>query len=318
MIDQKGMTNSDPKKLFVVIVTYNGKKWIHDCLSSIQNHSVIVVDNCSEDGTKKLIKSAYPEVTLLEQKENLGFGIANNIGISYALQNNADYVFLLNQDAMVEPQTLSSLLKISWENPEYGILSPVHLNFQGNGLEKVFGYYIGKERSDHLLSDILLNKPIRDVYSYRMINAAAWLIPRQTLETVGGFHPMFFLYGEDDNYCQRVLYHGLKIGVCPNTFIRHDSNHCYHGNKKKGSKEYYTRFLNKIKVEYANVNRQDDEGLENLNKKYLQDAFKSLIKLDLREMKINLHKRKLIQHLDFSEAIKEGRMKGRNHLDTSD
>ena len=85
------------KKVFVVIVTYNGVQWIRKCLQSCQDYPVVVVDNQSTDATVEIIQNEFPKVHLIEESKNHGFGQANNIGISYALNKGADYVFLLNQ-----------------------------------------------------------------------------------------------------------------------------------------------------------------------------------------------------------------------------
>lgn len=97
------------ENLFVIIVTYNGEKWIDKCLSSVYKSTIplttIVIDNKSSDNTVQYIKTNFPMVILFEYQNNLGFGKANNIGIEYALKNNADYIYLLNQDAWVDPNT---------------------------------------------------------------------------------------------------------------------------------------------------------------------------------------------------------------------
>ena len=300
-------------KVFVVIVTYNGMKWIPECLESTKSNFVIVVDNNSQDGTADFIRSHYPEIVLLEQNENLGFGKANNIGITYALKSGADFVFLLNQDAFLEDNTLAKMIENSCKYPEYGVLSPLHLNREGNGLEPVFTYYLKKSCADHLLTDVLLKKVLRDVYSLKMVNAAAWLIPRETLNKVGGFHPMFFLYGEDDNYCQRVLYHNLKIGICPDIYIRHDSGRDYHLGQKKGSDKYFDRFLNQVKVKYGDVNSETNSPKE-LKIFYLKAAFKSWLKLDFKGGQVNFRKRELIKNLDFSKEVEETRKQNSHYL----
>lgn len=216
-------------KIFVVIVTYNGRKWIDHCLGSLRQSElplqVIAVDNASSDGSSEYIRQHYPEVALLEQKENLGFGKANNIGIKYALDHETDYVFLLNQDAWIEPDTISELVAISQTHPEYGILSPVHLNAEKNNIEHLLLLRLDDFRTtDSALFDDLFFDRLKDVYDTKYVNAAAWLLPRKTIETVGGFDPFFFIYGEDDNYLNRVQYHGMKIGVCPKIRMVHDND----------------------------------------------------------------------------------------------
>lgn len=215
-------------KVGVVIVTYNGKQWYDRCLGSLRQSvtplQVVAVDNASSDDTSEYIRTRYPEVVFLEQKKNLGFGKANNIGIKYALDNDADYVFLLNQDAWIEPDTISQLVIISQAHPEYGILSPVHLNAEKNNIEHLLIRRLDDFRTtDSALFDDLFFDRLKDVYDTKYVNAAVWLLPRKTIETVGGFDPFFFIYGEDDNYINRVFYHGMKIGVCPKIRMVHDN-----------------------------------------------------------------------------------------------
>lgn len=215
-------------EVFVVIVTFNGMKWHDRCFSSLRRSTmpvqVIVVDNGSSDGTVEFIKERYPEIHLMDNHENLGFGKANNFGIRYALDHGADYVFLLNQDAWIESETLENLVKIHQNHPEYGILSPLHLTVDKQHIEQLLLYRIadGRTTDPTLINDLYFGT-LKEVYETKYVNAAAWLLPRKTLETVGGFDPLFFIYGEDDNYINRVLYHGMQIGICPKITIVHDA-----------------------------------------------------------------------------------------------
>ena len=113
---------------FIIIVTYNAMNWLSKCLNSCKDYPVVVIDNASTDETVTYIKKQFPKVHLIPQSKNLGFGQANNLGIRYALNNGADYVFLLNQDAYLQGECINQLIKIHQNNPEFGILSPIHLN----------------------------------------------------------------------------------------------------------------------------------------------------------------------------------------------
>lgn len=245
-------------QIYTIVVSYNGMKWIEECLKSVLNCSipvsVIVIDNCSTDGTAEFIKTNFPEVLILEQKENLGFGKANNIGMSYALNQNADFVFLLNQDAFVDKNTIEKLMTISNENTEYGILSPVQLDYMGKLLEIYFFRFMANDVSRTFYSDFVLKKELKEVYDVDFIQAAAWLLPIETLKKIGGFDPVFFHYGEDDNYCQRVLFHHLKIGVVPDVFIRHDSEKPVVEDFKLFSERDLNDYKKNIYIKYANIN----------------------------------------------------------------
>ena len=216
-------------KLFAIVVTYNGMQWYDRCFGSLCNSEVpietIVVDNASSDDTIAYVKDHFPQAHLIENDENLGFGRANNLGIRYAYDQGADYVFLLNQDAWIEPDTIGGLMAVAQSHPEFGILSPVHLNVEKNKIERLLLRRLDdcKTTSPKLFDDMYFGR-LKDVYVTKYVNAAAWFIPRHTIETVGGFDPIFFHYGEDDNYIQRVLYHGMKIGICPRLQVVHDND----------------------------------------------------------------------------------------------
>ena len=226
------------KTLFVIIVTFKGWQWYDQCFASLRESTVpiqtIVVDNASNDGTVEFIREHYPEIHLIESKENLGFGRANNIGMRYALDQGCGYVFLLNQDAWVEKDTFEKLIKIHLNHPEYGILSPMHLKAEKTGIEKALITYLDDHHiTDKSLFEDLFFGRIKEVYDTKYVNAAAWLLPRKTLEVVGGFDPIFSHYGEDGNYMDRVMFHKMKIGICPSCIAVHDTERRITASDKK-------------------------------------------------------------------------------------
>jgi GT2 family glycosyltransferase len=248
-------------KIYTVIVTHNGKKWIGECLQSLKESSqpcfIIVVDNLSTDGTVAYIEEQFPDVVILPQTVNLGFGKANNIGISAAIQRGADFVFLLNQDAMVSKACLQNLLNTSSKYPNYGILSPLHFTWKGDQLEYYFSKFILKNL--FIYSDYVLKKPLQEIYQIPFVNAAAWFIPKMVLEKVGGFDPIFHHYGEDNNYCQRILYHGHQIGVVPSAYIYHDSKKREVPQNYKFTHNYYLNELKQFQTKFANINEDFSE-----------------------------------------------------------
>lgn len=210
-------------KILVIIVTYNAKKWIDDCFGSIVKSTlpcdVFVVDNGSTDGTQSIIQTCYPSAHFVQSKCNLGFGKANNLGFKYAVENGYDFCYLLNQDAYFFPETLSTLINVYEKNCQYGILSPIQLQKNANKMDSNFQDVAISNRD--FLND-LLNDDVKDVYSVQSVMAAHWLVPIKTIKTVGFFSPAFPHYGEDDNYCDRVEYHGMKVGFVPQARAVHD------------------------------------------------------------------------------------------------
>lgn len=277
-------------KVFAIIVTYNGmhRDWISKCLTSLKHSTMpitsIVVDNNSSDGTVDFIKKNHPEVILTQSDKNLGFGGANNIGISEALNNSADAVFLLNQDATIEPNTIAVLAELSKKYPEYGIISPLQLDGTGDRLEWGFSNSVGYDYNKDFFSDYVLNKPKKDIYSSRISYAASWFLSKECLRKVGGFNPSFFHYGEDDNYCQRVLYKKMKIGFTPLTFILHDTYH-----KPESTLNKQTSYLaSEIRHKTLSLSAPGSNlNLSKLTAQYKNKIIKNLILLNRKEYQLN-------------------------------
>lgn len=243
--------------IHVVIVTYNGMQWIDRCLDSLMKSdtevSAVVVDNASQDGTVQHISEHYPEVRIIAQGHNVGFAKANNIGIRYVLDNGARFVYLLNQDAWVEENVFSKLMKVFEEDPSAGIVSPVHFNGSGSALDMMFASYMPPV----FVSDAFVGR-VKDTYDVRFVNAASWLISRACLEKVGGFDTSLFVhYGEDDNFCQRVRYHGFRIVVNTTCAVFHDRE------QRSFSEEEYRHRIFRMpdlprRVEMADINKDYD------------------------------------------------------------
>lgn len=215
-------------KIFVIIVTYKGHQWYERCFTSLRESELpvhpIVIDNASNDGTVEYIRENFPEIYLIESKENLGFGRANNLGMRYALDHGCDYVFLLNQDAWIEPNTLNELVRIHKKYPVYGVLSPMHLTADKKSIQSFLLSYLSNNTiTDPILIQDLYFNTLQEIYSSKYINAAGWLLPRNTLETIGGFCPLIYHYGEDDDYLNRVIFHRKLIGICPSARMVHDT-----------------------------------------------------------------------------------------------
>lgn len=210
--------------LYVIIVVYNGMRWLERCLNSVKSATVraqiVIIDNGSTDGSADYIRANFSDVSLICSGKNLGFGKANNLGIEMALNNGAEYVYLLNQDAWVQPKTFETLIDLHRGDPDYGILSPMQVDASEIRLDKNFENLSAK-KSDCFLNDLLFGK-LKPVYEIHFVMAAHWLVSRDCLLAVGGFSPVFPHYGEDDDFASRARFHHFKIGFCPFCLGVHD------------------------------------------------------------------------------------------------
>lgn len=234
------------KELLVIVVTYNAMPWIDKCFGSVLESSLksdlFIVDNGSEDGTIEYIKNNYPQIELLQSKSNLGFGKANNIGLQYAIDKGYNYVYLLNQDAWVMMDTFEKLINIAKSNPELGIISPLQVQANMHNLDVNYNTgVLSYESCPKILSDALLGE-LSDWYYVKDVMAAHWLISRECLLRIGGFSPSFPHYGEDINYLERVLYHGMKVAISTKAIGVHDREYRTETVKKRIYLDYI-RFI---------------------------------------------------------------------------
>lgn len=214
-------------KVIIVILNYNGANDLPLCLYSLRqidypNYKVIVVDNHSEDDSVSLIRKKFKEVKLIENKENLGFALGNNIGIKQALKDGADYVLILNPDTKVSRSFLKKLVVLAEKEPQAGILGPRICYLQR---AKIIWFAGGKinwwrGRGEHLGFE-QKNQKEEGPKECDFITGCAMLIKKEVFNKIGFFAPDYFLYYEDLDFCQRAKEAGFKILYCPSALIWH-------------------------------------------------------------------------------------------------
>jgi GT2 family glycosyltransferase len=225
--------SAGPRRIAAIVVSYNGAPFIRRCLESLAQSSVkldlIVVDNHSTDNTREIV-SRFDGVKLIENSENVGFGRACNIGISYALANSAAYVLLLNQDAIIEPTMVEMLLRCMQAEPKIGIACPLQFDSDGKTIDHKFLLYYLAPFASRLISDGL-REMLQCSYVVEMSPAAAWLISAACLREIGGFDPLFFMYFEDDDMSRRANYHGYHTVIVPAARFSH--LRAFHGKRQE-------------------------------------------------------------------------------------
>lgn len=247
---------SNPR-IAVVVVTYNGATWIAHCLRSLRAHDhstrTVVVDNASNDATVATIERDFPEVSVLKLTKNVGFGRGNNVGIAQAIAWNTEYVLLLNQDAYLLPGTLAQMAHFMDDHPEYGACSPIHCSPDEHQLDlKTFRYYVTRY-GDQYLRDLVMGRA-RNHYSVRGVNAAAWFVRTETFARIGGFDPLFFMYGEDDDFLARMAHHKIDFALLTTIRVVHQRQSPLKPNTglmpriKRKIRGRYAFLLNEIKL----------------------------------------------------------------------
>lgn len=254
-----------PSKLFIIIVTWNGEKFIYDCLKSVYSQNeldfgVIVVDNGSTDRTKEIIKESFNNVILIESEKNLGFAAGNNVGIRKALSLGAEYVSLLNQDTEVSSDFARNCVNHLEMNDKTGLVSPIILFPKSDRIwfagSRIFR---GRDILNHPTTKIgeHLNKKMILTESDKN-NVADWLpacalfVRRDVFNKIGLIDEKFFMYGEDVDFSLRAHKAGYKIELVSNTTIVHKEKY---NSKLKINAGLFKKIAYKLKARWTIVHR---------------------------------------------------------------
>ena len=229
-------------KVLVIVVVYNGMAWLERCLGSAlkAGGDIFVVDNDSSDGSADYVAAHFPTAHLVRSAENLGFAKANNLGMQYALKHGYPYVYLLNQDAWIPEDALEVMTAVAVRHPGVALFSPMQMKADMSGYDPRFEKNVVRR----------ISSKDEDVCIVPYVMAAHWLLPRRTLETVGGFAPIFPLYGEDENYCDRARFNKMNVAIVQSVKAVHDRAEREEGLDKRIHRDYYMGSLRRL----CNVN----------------------------------------------------------------
>ena len=266
-------------KIAIIIIVFNGSKWIKKCLASVfeseyKNYDVIIIDNASTDNSAQIVEKEFPQVQLIYLNKNIGFGKGNNIGIRKAMEAGCDAVVLLNPDTEVQADWLDELVKASNPN-DVGIAQAMLLLGESRALTNNVGnamHYLGfgfvkhyKERVDKWYH--------KEPFEIGYASGAAMLIKREVLVVIASecthergnpvtsaqsdehgiasventlprndmeyFDAKLFMYNDDQDFCWRARLAGYKIIIAPKAIVYH----------------YYEFSRNKLKFYWNERNR---------------------------------------------------------------
>ncbi len=212
---------------YVVIPNWNGIDLIEECLEALrkqtQSHKVIVVDNGSSDGSNDLVRTHYPEVRLIEFGDNAGFAGGVNRGIRPAIAEGADYIVLLNNDAVADSKWLERLVEHAKDRPDTGIITSKILSFDGSHIDSTgdfytcwgFSYPRGRGEAD------LGQYDAPELQSVFAGSGGASLYRADMLKKIGLFDERFFAYFEDVDISFRAQLAGWKVRYEPTATVHH-------------------------------------------------------------------------------------------------
>ncbi|MEP7162210.1 MAG: glycosyltransferase family 2 protein [Candidatus Moraniibacteriota bacterium] len=218
-------------KVCAIVLNWNDGEATAKCMESILAGTivpaVIIVDNASTDGSRVLLESRFPGLTILKNKKNLGFSGGMNVGIRFGTSNGADFFWLLNNDTVVEREALEELLGVAREHPECGLFSPVIYTEDGKALWFLGGRisYL-RMRATHLLT----TSEEKEVSSSEYLTGCALFLSRTLVEKINLLDESYFLYYEDVAYSLSARRAGFSPSVVRKAKV-------FHGEKSRTNPE---------------------------------------------------------------------------------
>jgi len=238
------------KKVFIVVLHYKGKQFTRQCLLSLEKTKTagfslkaVVVDNNSPEPITDL-KKEFNRYIFIENKENLGFAEGNNVGIRKALQDGADYVFVVNNDTILDKNLLVQLFKVASLNDKQSLLLRNKTAILGPKIYFAPGYEYHKERykendqgkvfwyaggiidwQNILVSHRGVDEVDHGQYDEEaetgFTSGCAMFVKREVFEKIGLFDKRYFLYLEDVEFCQRAKKAGFEVVYTPKAKLWH-------------------------------------------------------------------------------------------------
>ncbi|MDY8134089.1 glycosyltransferase family 2 protein [Aquimarina sp. 2201CG5-10] len=244
-------------KLSVIILNYNVRYFLEQCILSVQeaiasmDAEIIVIDNDSKDDSCAMVKERFPEITLLENKENIGFARANNQGVAIA---KGEYICILNPDTVVGEDTFTRVLKKIPDLPHSGLVGVRLIDGTGNFLpeskrnipspltsfRRLFGIKLGKVKNYY--ADHVSEKGIGDI---DILVGAFFVVKRKDYLEVEGFDEDYFMYGEDIDLSYKIKKKGLENYYLGNLAVIH-----YKGESTDRNATYIRRFYGAMRLFY--------------------------------------------------------------------
>ena len=233
------------EKIYVVLVNYNGMKYIKECIDSVYRQTykdikIVVVDNASSDGSLQILET-YKDLVLIKRNKNEGFAKGCNIGIKYALKAKAEYVMLLNIDTVIDDDMICKLYQNADSNtvttPKiFADYAKTKIWYSGGKIDYQYGKHI--QYQDRRLEGTSVNTSGKSV---QFACGCCMLVHRDIWRKIGLLDEKYFMYFDDDDLSLRFLKGKIKILYIPSATMWHKVGGCFQGSKNNLTQYYCTR-----------------------------------------------------------------------------
>jgi len=234
-------------KVFAISLNWNGKNDTIKCVEALKrlnypNYCIVIVDNGSTDGSVAALKMKFPDITIIENRANLGYANGFNIGLKFAYEKGADYFLILNNDTIIDSEAMINLVNIAEMDERIGFVSgKVYWYSRPNVLQTIgrMSHPITLVDEHHIGSGEIDDGQYDKIQDFDFIDDIFLLVRREVFETLGGYDSNFFLYYEETDWCARVRKYGFKIRYTPFAKIWHKGNIGGPGDELSPKRHYY-------------------------------------------------------------------------------
>jgi len=229
--------------VYTVILNTNRRDDTLECIASLNDNSyerntILVLDNQSSDGSVEAIHARFPQVKIIDLETNRGYAGNNNVGIAYALDQGADWIFVLNEDTVLAPDSLEMLVKAGESDPEIGIVGPMVYHYHTPDVIQSAGGVLGPYwDSIHLGRDQKDRGQYSEIHEVEWISGCAILLRREAILQAGSIDERFFYFWEETEWCIRIRRANWKIINVPQAKLWHKGVTVDH--KPKPTVTYY-------------------------------------------------------------------------------
>lgn len=236
-------------KVCIIILNWNGVTDTLECLQSLSslnysNYEAVVVDNGSTDMSVDIIRNRYPDLTIIESKHNLGYTGGNNLGIQYAMKGLADYIWILNNDTIIESDCLWKMIDAAESNKRIGLLSPIiYYNYQRDIIQSCGSFF--NLKTGRIFADSMErnDRKVNPDHLIFVLYGTALLIRRGLIEKIGPFDDDFFAYFEDYDFSLRANKNAFRTMVVKSAKIYHKDASSTGGTRSPMRTYFYWRNL---------------------------------------------------------------------------
>lgn len=217
----------DKPYVICVILNTNRREDTLECLASLQgstyeNHLQMVLDNRSTDGSVEAIRSRFPAAQIIQLADNLGYAGNNNVGIRRALAQDADWVFVLNEDTVLAPDCLTKLVEVGESDPQIGIVGPMVYHYDEPDIIQSAGGRLGRGwESLHLAVDEPDQGQFVQPHPVDWVSGCGIMVRGAVIQQVGAIDERYFYYWEETEWCLRAGRAGWRIMHVPQAKLWH-------------------------------------------------------------------------------------------------